>query len=327
MSDFLFISYLKLLSFERPFFLFLVFQPLIFLFLKRMKVNSLSKYSEKLLWPWSINISEQYFKTQKVLSVMAWILIAVAVSGPRLPNLNKTLSESDKNIKSDVSIMVITDINGITETEFDSYLIKLNDFIDKLNGERIGFVALNSTSALISPLTNDYNVSHFYLKKMFDITNSKIKTHSNDLYKALTISNNEIASNKSTSSVIIYWSDYTRNKISNNQLLKTKILLEKLAVDKITVIPVWNDSNESDINSDDILSIFGNLSSEYIDLTFLEIYEKYLDDLKSTTLFDMSKNHSHQQLFSYPLIIGLILLLISFIPVQFIKSSRLSNVV
>ncbi len=325
MSDFLFISYLKLLSFERPYFLLLAFQPLIFLFLKRIKMHLLSKYSEKPLWPWSINISEQYFKTQKVLSILAWILIAIAVSGLRLPNLNKTLAESDKNLKSDVSIMVIADINGLTEGEFDSYLIQLNDFVDKLNGEKIGFVALNSSSALISPLTNDYNASYFYLKQMYNVTNTKIKTSSNDLYRALTISHNEIINNKPTSSVIIYWSDYTRNKLSNNQLLKIKILLEKIAVDKILIIPIWNDSNETDISSNDIYSMFGESSSKFVDLTFQNLYDKYLDDLNSTTVFDMSKDHSHQQLYSYPLILGLILLLLSFIPAQMLRSARISN--
>ncbi|MFV1984565.1 MAG: hypothetical protein ACC657_13565 [Thiohalomonadales bacterium] len=280
-------------------------------------MHTLSKYSDKHLWPWSINISEQYFKARKFFMLFAWLLIAIAMSGPRLPALNNTFYGKDKVIKSDISIMIIADINGITGSEFNSYLIKLSDFIDKLNGEKIGFVALSSTSALISPLTNDYAVSYFYLKQIFKVINLNPGIKTNDLYNSLKISYREIQQSKPTSGIIVYWSDYMRNDFKSSQLIKIKILLEEIQGENITVIPVWNESSESEIDSSDIVTIFGESSSDqYSALTIQELYNEHLNDIKSSTLFNSDKNTEYQQLYSYPLIIGLLLLLISFLPFQ-----------
>jgi hypothetical protein len=316
MSDFMLINYLEILSFERPWFMIFALQPLILIFLRRMRMHSLSKYAEKRLWPWSINISVQHFKTRKLFQIIAWLLLAIAVSGPRIPNLTKTLSEHDQSLKSDVSIMFIADINGITKSEYNGYLIKLTDFIDQLNGEKIGFVALTSSSALISPLTNDYSVSNFYLNQMFDVVTLNPRITDNDLNQALKISQQEIINSKATTGIIIYWSDFKRHSLKTNQILKTRTSLEEIAIDKIKVIPVWNLSADDNANSNDITSIFGESASEFSSLLFQDIYEEYLEDLKSLTLFDTSKNHSHQQLYSVPLILGIFLLLISFIPFQ-----------
>ncbi len=306
-------DYIFLLSFERPFLLFLAFQPLVLIFIRRIKIHSLSKYSDKNLWPWSINISEQYFCSRTLLQFIAWLLISMAIAGPRLPFLNKTLSEQDDSIKSDVSIMLIADINGIRESEFNSYLIQLSDFIDKLNGEKIGFISLNSSSALISPLTNDYAVSYFYLKQMFNVIDLNSNSSHNDLYRSLKIAYNEILNSKPTSSVIIYWSDYTRSNIKDPQIIKVKGLIEKIKTDNIGVIPIWNESSDIDHGSSDINSIFGDLATQFRGQLLNNLYHDSLDDLKSSTLFDTSKNHSHKQLYAYPLLIGLILLLFSLI--------------
>jgi hypothetical protein len=316
MTDLMFLDYLTLITIQRPLFLMLALQPLILIFFSSVKMHALSKYADKKLWPWAINISEHYFKSRKILRFTAWIFIAVAMSGPQLPGLNKTYSKHDKNIKSDISIMLIADVNGITESEFNYYLIQLSDFIDNLNGEKIGFVALGSSSALISPLTNDYAVSYFYLKQMFDVVKINPNLKKNKLYKSLKASYSEIQNNDASTGVIIYWSDYSRKKISSGDLIKTKILLEEIEAYKIKVIPIWNDSFEEDINADDIIKIFGDSSDNYSDLTLQEVYSDYLADIKSMAIFDSNKDYGFQQLYRYPLILGLLFLLISFIPFQ-----------
>ncbi len=313
MSESMLFDYIFLLSFERPLLLILALQPLILIFLRRLRIHSLTKYSDKNLWPWSINISEHYFSSRTLLQFIAWILIAMAIAGPRLPFLNKTLSEQDESIKSDVSIMLITDINGIRESEYNSYLIQLSDFVDKLNGEKIGFVALSSSSALISPLTNDYAASYFYLKQMFTVLDLNSNSSTNDLYKSLKIAYDAILNSKPTSSVIVYWSDYTRLNIKESQLRKIKVLIDEIQTHNIKVIPIWNESSDYDNGSSDINAVFGDISEKYRGQLLKELYDDSLDDLKSATLFDTSKDHSHKQLYAYPLLIGLILLLFSLI--------------
>lgn len=309
-------EYLELLSFERPLFLVFAFQPLIFMFFRRVKMHSLSRYSEKKLWPWSINISEQHFKSRTILMFIAWLLIAIAMSGPRLPSFNKSYSIHDKKIKNDISIMLIADVNGINESEFNSYLIRLSDFIDNLQGEKIGFVALGTSSALISPLTSDYSISYFYLKQMFDVINLNPNSNVNNLFKSLKVSYAALKNSKASTSAIIYWSDYTRNKLTNNQLIKTRILLEEMQGENIKTIPIWNNSSEIGRSSRDIYSIFGESAHDYTELTLQELYHDQLESLKSLTLFDSSKKHGYQQLYAYLLIPGLFLLLISIMPFQ-----------
>jgi len=316
------LDYWDLLSLEKPLFLIIAFLPFLFMLFKQIKIHSLTKYAEKQLWPWSINISEQHFKSRTILNFGGWLFIAIALSGPQLPGLNKSFSTHNRNIKSDISIMLIADVNGITSSEYNSYLIQLSDFLDSLNGEKIGFIALSSSSALISPITNDYLVSHFYLKQMFNVITLNPRLRSNDLNRSLEISLQEIRNSNSNSAVIIYWSDYLRNKISSKQLIKTKMTLELIQDEDIKVISIWNNSNEIVMNSNDISEIFGNSSEEFINLTLDELYEKHLYEIKSLVLFDSNNNFAHQQLYSYPLVLGFLLLLLSFIPVQIFNRIR-----
>ncbi len=320
------IDYFNLITLERPLFLVFALQPLILIFFSRIKMHTLSKYADKQLWPWAINISEYYFKSRKLLRFSAWLFIAIAMSSPQLPGLHKTFSEHDKNIKSDISIMLIADVNGMTKSEFNYYLIQLSDFIDNLNGEKIGFIALSSTSALISPLTNDYKVSYFYLKQMFNIVKINPNSSKNNLYRSLKTSQEEIQNSKPSTGIIIYWSDYTRKKISSGKLIKTKIMLEKIEADNIKVIPIWNESNELNINSDDIIKIFGESADDYSGLSLQDLYNEQLSDIKSLAIFDSERDYDLQQLYVYPLVIGLLLLLFSFVPMQFLtKANKVNN--
>jgi len=316
MIDLMFLDYFHLMSFERPYLLLIALQPLLLSFFRQLKIHSLSKYSDKNLWPWAVNISMQYFKTRKTLRFIAWFLLAIAISGPRLPGLNSSISNHNKNIKNDISIMVVLDVNGINKSEFNTYLIQLSDFLDNLNGEKIGFIALSSYSTLISPLTNDYKISYFYLKQMFNIINLNPRLKTNNLFKSLNTSFNEIKSSQATTGVIIYWSDYLRKPIKNNKLIKAKILIEEIESEGIKIIPLWNTSTEFGMESSDIRTIFGNSSKQYSNLDFQNIYNHELTDIKSTVIFNTNKNHGFQELYSYPLILGLLLLLLSLVPSQ-----------
>ncbi|MFV1984971.1 MAG: hypothetical protein ACC657_15595 [Thiohalomonadales bacterium] len=325
MSDFMFLDYIGLITIERPLFLIFALQPLILIIFSRMKMHALAKYADKHLWPWTINISEHYFKSRKILRFAAWLLLAIAMAGPQLPGLHKSFSEHNKNIKSDISIMLIADVNGITESEFNYYLIQLSDFIDNLNGEKIGFVALGPASALISPLTNDYDISYFYLKQMFDVVKINPNINTNNLYKSIKVSRREIQESAPSAGIIIYWSDYTRKKISAKNLIKTKILLEEIEGSNIRVIPIWNNSNELNISSDDIIEIFGDLADDYSGMTLNNLYNDHLSNIKSLAIFDANKDYGFQQLYAYPLILGLLLLLLSFIPFQLFQKVTNEN--
>jgi len=318
----MFFDYIELLSFERPLLLIFALQPVVILFFTRLKIHSLSQYSDKSLWPWSINISEQHFRSRNSLRFIAWLLLAIAMSGPILPGFNNIYSEHDKNIKSDISIMIIADVNGILKEQQSSYLIQLSDFIDNLQGEKIGFVSLTYNSSLISPLTNDYEVSSFYLRQMFKIVNFKTRNKSVGFYKSLLTSYKEIKRSQASTGIIIYWSDFKRNKLKSTELIKSRIILEEMEGEKIKVFPVWNANDKVNIDSSDIEAKFGDSAYDYEGMTIQELYQDSIADIKSDVIFDSKKDYGYQQLYAKPLILGLLLLLISFIPYQQFKLVR-----
>ena len=156
------------MSLRQPLWLLLALQPLLLLLLSRLLAASRStQYSDRSLRPWVLGQLQagwlaRYLRA--LLLLLAWLLLAIAMAGPRLPQ-----SMTDQQSTSQRELMVLLDISpsmsarDVQPNRLERAKLELLDLIQRMQGTRMGIVVYGAQPHLLSPMSMDKQVLRYYV--------------------------------------------------------------------------------------------------------------------------------------------------------------------
>lgn len=159
------------IEWRSPWWLLLALQPLLMAALVRLRRSRVLHYAEAHLQPWAVlgHFSDAGRAKRAMLIVPAWLLLAVAAAGPRLP-LAQPTGERPAGAYHAIDIMVALDVSpsmsatDISPQRLERAKLELDDLLRRLRGERVGLIVFSGSAGLLAPLTDDHAALRHYLK-------------------------------------------------------------------------------------------------------------------------------------------------------------------
>ncbi len=154
------------LHWRGPWWLLLALQPLLILSLRRWRGRTTARlYATPALLPWvRVAGSGPRGAVRTYIHVVAWLLLALAAAGPRLPRLEpgQTLAAgADWMIAVDVSrSMTATDV---APSRLKRARIELQRLLARVRGDRVGLIVYAGEAHLVAPPTRDTDALSRYL--------------------------------------------------------------------------------------------------------------------------------------------------------------------
>ena len=150
--------------------LLLALQPLVFAALAKFKRAHVLNYADRNLRAWAIGDSTRQpgQRWTRALTMLAWLALACAAAGPRLPLVMAT-PDGTLDRTHDIDIMLVLDVSAsmqaadISPQRLQRAKLEISDILQRLHGERIGLIAFAGTAGLLAPLTRDYAAFAHYL--------------------------------------------------------------------------------------------------------------------------------------------------------------------
>ncbi|MEW6765954.1 MAG: VWA domain-containing protein [Pseudomonadota bacterium] len=146
----------------------LLLLPLAFALLALRQHSRLLDYAEPALRPWAMLDRPQALAGRTLLHALAWLLLAAALAGPRLPVESHDAAAPSRH---DVSVVVLLDISDsmraidIAPSRLERAHMKLRDLTDRLAGEALGLAVFAGTAGLVMPPSRDIDVFRFALEQ------------------------------------------------------------------------------------------------------------------------------------------------------------------
>lgn len=151
---------LQQVEWRAPVWLLLALMPLLFQLLVRWRKQQWTRYAEPHLQAWALRQGEarQQHWMRIVNTGLFWILLAIAMAGPRLPL--DTL-DNKRQTRHDMDVMIVLDVSAsmaatdIAPTRLARARLKLHDLLTQLHGERVGLIVYAGEAGMLLPLTHD----------------------------------------------------------------------------------------------------------------------------------------------------------------------------
>jgi len=151
---------LQQVEWRTPAWMLMALMPLLFNALVQWRKQQWTRYAEPHLQAWALRQgAARQHRRMRVVSIWAfWILLAVALAGPRLPldsfdNKRQTRHDMDLMIVLDVSASMAT--TDVAPTRLARAKLKLQDLLPQLHGERVGLIVYAGEAGMLLPLTHD----------------------------------------------------------------------------------------------------------------------------------------------------------------------------
>ena len=158
------------LEWSHPWWALLALQPLLMALLLTLRRNQVLHYADAHLQAWAMRGGERKHQSRwkGVLSMLAWLLLACAAAGPRLPLVAVENAKPEVQ-RHEMDVMVLLDVSpsmqarDISPQRLQRSKLELLDLLPRLRGERLGLIAFSGSAGLIMPLSRDYNALRYYL--------------------------------------------------------------------------------------------------------------------------------------------------------------------
>lgn len=158
------------LEWSHPWWALLALHPLLMALLLTLRRNQVLHYADAHLQAWAMRGGEGRHQSRwkVVLSMIAWLLLACAAAGPRLP-LVAVDDAKPESQRHEMDIMVLLDVSpsmqarDISPQRLQRAKLELLDLLARLQGERLGLIVFSGSAGLIMPLSRDYNALRYYL--------------------------------------------------------------------------------------------------------------------------------------------------------------------
>lgn len=165
-------SQLQSLYWREPLFLLLALQPVVvYLLTKIIQTGNKTLFADKKLHAWVFIPANAAFKDQllskNTLYLFAWLLLSVALAGPRLP-----VYQTDKTPLHSANIMFVVDLSpsmqatDIVPNRLRRAKIELYEFLDNAQQHRVGITVFSARPHIYVPLTSDYSVLKTYIHSL-----------------------------------------------------------------------------------------------------------------------------------------------------------------
>jgi Ca-activated chloride channel family protein len=158
---------LTALQWQWPWAFLLMLLPLAFVLLSVRQGRRVVDYAEAALRPWALNGRPQAGLGRKFLHLGAWLLLAAALAGPRLPVTSQNAAVPERH---DVRVMALLDLSDsmhaadIAPTRAERARLKLHDLPDVLAGESLGLAVFAGTAGVVMPPSADAAVFRYALE-------------------------------------------------------------------------------------------------------------------------------------------------------------------
>lgn len=151
---------LQQVEWRAPAWMLLALMPLLFDVLVRWRKQQWTRYAEPHLQAWALRQgAARQHRPLRVVSMWAfWLLLAVALAGPRLPM--DTL-DNQRQTRHDMDVMIVLDVSAsmaatdVAPTRLARAKLKLHDLLTQLHGERVGLIVYAGEAGMLLPLTHD----------------------------------------------------------------------------------------------------------------------------------------------------------------------------
>ncbi|MDR3391947.1 MAG: VWA domain-containing protein [Sulfuriferula sp.] len=173
------------LDWRNPWWLTLALQPWLVNGLLRLRSNRIYRYADTHLLPWAMRGTAVATsgKLRNIANILAWLLLACAAAGPRLPLL-ATPEHQTAVPRHEIDLMIILDVSpsmlatDISPQRLQRAKFKLLDLLPQLRGEHIGLIAFSGNAGLLMPISRDKAALQYYLTlaepDLFDTPGSNI---------------------------------------------------------------------------------------------------------------------------------------------------------
>lgn len=205
------------LEWSHPWWALLALQPLLMALVLKLRRNQVLHYADAHLLPWVVrgSVHDRQVKWKGLLNVAAWLLLACAAAGPRLPLVSGNAQQAVQ--RHEMDIMVLLDVSpsmqalDISPQRLQRAKLELLDLLPRLHGERVGLIAFSGSAGMIMPLSRDYSALRYYLNiadpALFD-------TPGTALAAALDLALRKFPQQKSASRAILLLTDADTSTLS-----------------------------------------------------------------------------------------------------------------
>ncbi len=158
------------LEWTHPWWSLLALQPVLIALLLRLRRNQVLHYAEAHLLPWVMreNVQGPQGRGRALFNVLAWILLAGSLAGPRLPLVSEQAHQQARQ-QHRLDIMLLLDVSpsmlaqDISPQRLQRAKLELLDLLPRLHGERIGLIAFSGSAGMLMPLNRDEAALRYYL--------------------------------------------------------------------------------------------------------------------------------------------------------------------
>ena len=161
---------LSQLEWTHPLWALLALQPLLMGLLLRLRRQQILHYADAHLLAWAVrgSVGVKQGRWRNLFNFIAWILLAGALAGPRLPLVSDPQQQTIQHHALDV--MLLLDVSpsmqarDISPQRLQRAKLELLDLLPRLHGERVGLIAFSGSAGIIMPLSRDYSALRYYLQ-------------------------------------------------------------------------------------------------------------------------------------------------------------------
>ncbi len=149
------------IDWRAPWWGLLALQPVLFWWLARRRHRRLERYADPHLLPWAASAAPRTrdSRLRKAANGLAWLLLALAAAGPRLPiNLDPSLESAPRHA---MTLYVVLDVSAsmaatdIAPTRLERARLELADLLGRLRGERVGLIVFAGQAGVLLPPSDD----------------------------------------------------------------------------------------------------------------------------------------------------------------------------
>jgi len=163
---------LSQVDWRSPWWGLLALQPFVMALLLKLRRIRVLHYAEAHLLPWAMrgNFGLKQHKWGKAANLMVWILLACAAAGPRVPLAIGNGQQKQDVRLHEMDIMVVMDVSpsmqarDVSPQRLQRAKLELQNWILRLQGERIGLIAFSGNAGLIMSLSRDYAAFNYFLQ-------------------------------------------------------------------------------------------------------------------------------------------------------------------
>ncbi|MEE9352599.1 MAG: VWA domain-containing protein, partial [Thiotrichaceae bacterium] len=186
------------LDWRQPLWLLLALQPLfLWLVLRWLQKYKQTQFADSHLLPWiKVKQKQKLGKTlfsRDVAYGLAWVLLALSLAGPRVPDDQQLGSNNGNEVL--VDIMMVIDLSrsmhaiDIIPSRIRRASLEAYELLSLVKNTRMGIVVYAARPHLFVPLTTDKSALKFYLQ---DLDSLQLPTKGSDANAALAFAKKEL---------------------------------------------------------------------------------------------------------------------------------------